>query len=182
MNKVLTWVHCYTSLDSTVQMWNKMVWWGQVKNCMRKEIKDHESSKMHSSNRFSVCKGITLKRWENYGLERWILYYKWRKELYWRVPWLQTAKICLVPVSAYKILCLCFVILPEEVQAALRDLAFPFTHCYCFLQVHTAECLPPQAPSAVHCWLQRKDLTARVVATSVISTLVRDSTMFLLQV
>lgn len=31
---------------------------------MRKEIKDHESSKMHSSNRFSVCKGVKLKRFK----------------------------------------------------------------------------------------------------------------------
>lgn len=122
---------------------------------------------MHSSNRFSVCEGNKFKKWKNSGLERWGFHYKWREEPCWRVQWLQMAKICLVPVSSYRTLCLCFVTLSEAVQGALRGLGLPSTLLLAPASVHSWS-LPPQAPSAVHCWFQRKDLTDRVVATSVI--------------
>lgn len=136
---------------------------------MRKEIKDHESSNMHSSNRSSVCKGIEFKKWKNYGLERWILYYKWREEFHWRVQWFQIAKICLVPVSACRILCLCFVVLPEGVQGALRDLGIRLTHSHCLLPC--TQLIPALPRLPLHCWFQRNHLTARVLATSVTSHL-----------
>lgn len=56
-----------------------------MENSVRKEIKDHESSKMHSNNRFSVCEGNKLKKWKNSGLERWFWYYKRREEPYCRM-------------------------------------------------------------------------------------------------
>lgn len=122
---------------------------------------------MHSNNRFSVCEGNKLKKWKNSGLERWFWYYKRREEPYCRMQWLQMARICLVPVSSHRTLCLCCVTLSEAVQGALRGLGLPSTLLLAPASVHSW--FPPSSASLCCALLvPRKDLTARVVATSVI--------------